>query len=114
MFLALLPVSNERSREMKSENKWMGLKAGIVSAVAIFTFMTGVGASTAHAKVFHAWVEGLPSGVLVQFVGQWSCFIDNHNPMLTETQVTRYEVAPNPFGHGAPTGHPYGVRRTGR
>jgi hypothetical protein len=83
---------------MKSENKWMGLRAGIVSAVAILIFMTGAGASTAHAKVFHTWVEGLPSGLLVQFVGQWSCFLDNRNPFLTETQVTRWEVAPNAFG----------------
>jgi len=73
----------------------MGLKAGIVSAVAILIFTAGVGASTADAKVFHAWVEGLPSGLLVQFVGQWSCFIDNRQPFLTETQVTRWERVPN-------------------
>jgi hypothetical protein len=80
----------KRRGDMTRQNKLMNLKAGIVCVLAIFVLTAG--ASTAHAKVFHAWVEGLPSGLLVQFNGQWSCFLDSHQTFLTETQVSRYEI----------------------
>src|SRR5262245_34498615 len=62
-----------------------------LAAAALGFFIMTIGASEAHAKIFRTSITGLPSGLLVQFVGQWSCFIDNRTAILTEEQYTEYE-----------------------
>jgi len=77
---------------MRFESKLNG-SSGTIIASALAFFILTAGASEAHAKIFRTSVTGLPSGLVVQFVGQWSCYLDNRSAILEEEQYTDYEYS---------------------